>query len=111
MKFEKIWNDAHRPRAISRAETREGVNLMCDVRLGMEQWSKVLLQDLSSSGFRMRWSPGAEIGRAIWIRIPGLQMLEAFVRWKDQSAMGCEFSRPLHDAVFAHIVNQARKSL
>ena len=48
--------------------------------------------------------------RGISFRIPGMQVLTADIRWQKGDTMGCEFTSPLHIAVFEHIVRRARVS-
>jgi hypothetical protein len=87
---------------------RAEVSLLCEARQGMRAWQKVLLEDISQAGFRVAWHPGCRKETPLRIRIPGLQILTAHVRWQRQDAIGCEFAEALHVAVFEHIVKQAR---
>ena len=45
--------------------------------------------------------------KPLWIRIPGIQLLTANLCWTRGTATGCEFTAPLHIAVFDHLVRQA----
>jgi len=85
---------------------RADVILLCEVRQGTRPWSMVRLEDISQRGFRIAWLPGASADKPLRIRIPGLQLLNASIRWQQGNAIGCEFSEPLHIAVFEHIVRQ-----
>ena len=38
------------------------------------------------------------------LTLPGLAALEAVVAWRDRYKYGCAFAKPLHPAVFEHIV-------
>lgn len=87
---------------------REALTLLCEVRQGTRAWTSARLEDISQSGFRIAWHPGVSRDRPLRIRIPGLQMLTAHVRWMHDHQVGCEFEAPLHVAVFEHIVRQAR---
>jgi PilZ domain. len=87
---------------------RAGVSLLCEVRQGSRPWKAARLEDLSPGGFRIAWLPDARPDLPLRIRIPGMQMLSAQVRWKRESAIGCEFAKPLHVAVFDHIVRSSR---
>jgi len=91
------------PRA-SRAE----VNLTCEIRQGTRPWATVQLHDISETGFRIDWRPGFDQGKPIYIRIPGLQLLSAVLRWKREAWIGCEFTSRLHPAVFDHISRQSQ---
>jgi hypothetical protein len=77
------------------------------MRQGCNPWARVVLTDLSRSGFRLAWLPGCKPGTRLWIRIPGLQPLSAEVRWHNQRGIGCEFSSALYDPVFEHLAKAA----
>ncbi|HWV59711.1 MAG TPA: PilZ domain-containing protein [Sphingopyxis sp.] len=68
----------------------------------------VELFDLSSTGFRMVTSFRPEIGKHIWVNLPGLQPLEAVVRRADGNNYGCEFVHPLHVSVAQHLQAKLR---
>jgi hypothetical protein len=87
---------------------RAEVTLMCEVRQGIAPWRMVRLEDMSQSGFRIAWLPEADPGKPLRIRIPGLQMLTANIRWHKGKSVGCAFTEPLHVAVFEHILRAAR---
>lgn len=63
----------------------------------------VELFDLSSTGFRMVTFFRPQIGKHIWVNLPGLQPLEAVVRRADGNNYGCEFVHPLHPSVAKHL--------
>jgi hypothetical protein len=86
---------------------RAEVTLLCEVRQGVQPWKKARLEDISQSGFRIAWLPEFRRDTPLRIRIPGLQVLTAHIRWQQGKAIGCEFAEPLHVAVFEHIVRQS----
>ena len=86
---------------------REDVTLICEVRQGTRPWQIVRLEDISERGFRIGWLPNTSPHAPLRIRIPGLHVLSANIRWQRGDAIGCEFTAPLHVAVFEHIVRQA----
>jgi hypothetical protein len=94
-----------------RATHRLGLTVRCDVRQGCEPWAKIVLMDMSRTGFRIAWSPRYKPGAKLWIRIPGLQPLSATIRWQSQSGVGCEFSSPLYEPVFEHFASQAASEM
>ena len=67
------------------------------------------LHDISESGFRIDWRPGFDERSALFIRIPGLQLLTSHLRWKRENWIGCEFEQRLHPAVFDYIVSQSQQ--
>lgn len=60
--------------------------------------------DLSTTGFRCETSFTLYVGHVVWLTLPGLAGLEATVAWKRSYCYGFAFNRPLHPAVFDHIV-------
>ena len=93
--------------ARSTRDVRAGVSLICEVRQGVRPWMRVRLDDLSPGGFRIARLPGARTELPLRIRIPGIQLLSAEIRWLRDGAVGCAFAEPLHVAVFEHVVRNA----
>ena len=87
---------------------REEVVLLCEVRQGTRPWKLARLEDISQAGFRIAWLPECRMDLPLRIRIPGLHVLSADIRWQQGKSVGCAFAEPLHVAVFEHIVRQAR---
>ncbi|MCB2048480.1 MAG: PilZ domain-containing protein [Novosphingobium sp.] len=90
-------------------ENRSQLSLKCEVRQGVRPWKMTLLEDISPSGFRIAWFPDCRAEIPLRIRIPGLELLTATVRWQRDYHVGCEFTSPLHVAVLEHIVRQANR--
>lgn len=86
---------------------RTNVALQCEVRQGTRPWKMTRLEDISPAGFRIAWLPGCHKDLPLKIRIPGMQVLTANIRWKKEDAVGCEFAEPLYLAVYEHIAKQA----
>ena len=105
MKYEPIQPE---PGCTREFGQRAEVTLLCEVRQGSAPWKMARLDDISQAGFRIAWLPNIKRDVPLRIRIPGLQMLSARIRWQQDKAVGCEFSEPLHVAVFDHIVRQCR---
>jgi hypothetical protein len=84
------------------------VSIFCEVRQGTRPWQQVRLEDLSPSGFRLTGLSNPTVVQPVSIRIPGMQLLSAQIRWEAGNLVGCEFVQPLHVAVFDHLVRQAR---
>lgn len=89
---------------------RAALTLLCEVRQGTRPWRMARLEDLSPQGFRIAWFPNVSTELPIRIRIPGMQLLSADIRWQSNAAIGCAFSEPLHIAVFEHLVRKANPS-
>jgi hypothetical protein len=106
MKEERVSGEkaAEQP---GRKTSRVGVTLICDVRQGSRPWAPARLEDLSPEGFRIARLPLARMELPLRLRMPGLQLLSAEIRWIRDGAVGCAFAEPLHVAVFEHIVRNA----
>jgi PilZ domain len=89
-------------------DTRASVTLLCEVRQGSQPWKLVHLEDISQTGFRIAVLPEAALGLPLRIKIPGLHILSADIRWQKGKSVGCEFAAPLHVAVFEHILQQVQ---
>jgi hypothetical protein len=99
------------PDSPRRADHRLGLTVSCDVRQGCEPWAKMILMDLSRTGFRIAWSPRYKPDTKLWIRLTGLQPLSAIIRWQSPSGIGCEFNAPLYEPVFEHFARIAASEL
>ncbi|KLE34165.1 PilZ domain-containing protein [Aurantiacibacter luteus] len=87
---------------------RAPVDFECEIRVGTRAWRKARLADLTPGGFQVRILDMPPRGTSIFIRIPGLQMLHAEVRWTRVETAGCEFDTPLSPYIYDHIVARAR---
>jgi PilZ domain len=101
--------------AALRQDNRRAMRL--DVRLsaglrepGTSQKFDVTIIDLSMTGFRCETSFNLSIGQLVFVTIPTLGALEAVVMRRDRYVYGCQFDRPLHNAVFDHIAAKHRKA-
>lgn len=47
-----------------------------------------------------------KLDELVWVKIDGLQSLEAMVCWIRGFEIGLEFERPIHPAVFEMLVKQ-----
>lgn len=88
---------------------RAPIHLICDVRQSCRPWQLVRLEDLSAEGFRITGLNQPSLNKPLSIRIPGMQLLMAEVRWQEGATVGCAFRTPLHIAVFEHLVRVARE--
>lgn len=83
--------------------------LNCEVRQGTRAWQRAVLEDLSPTGFRISGLTHPDPAKLLSIRIPGMQLLSAKIRWNTGVVVGCEFTAPLHIAVFDHLVREAKR--
>jgi PilZ domain len=94
--------------AQSRSGSRAPLVLRCEVRQGTRPWQPVLLEDLSATGFRISGLAHSDLAKALSIKIPGMQLLTARLCWTVGPMVGCEFTNPLHVAVFEHLIKSTR---
>lgn len=102
-------NHKRSPGEAAGRERREQIAIECEVRQGTRPWKMTRLEDLSPSGFRIAWFPNCRPEIPLRIKIPGIELLTAHVRWQKDGGVGCEFTSPLHVAVFEHLVRSARR--
>ena len=95
--FDAIDDDARRA-------LRKSVKMRAHLRDRGQTRFEIEVTDLSMSGFRAETSFTLWPGTIVWLTLPGLAALEAVVAWRDKFKYGCAFAKPLHPAVFEHIV-------
>jgi len=59
--------------------------------------------DISAGGARIRTLSPLRTGDVVWLRLPGIEAIQARVVWTRDFESGCEFVRALHPAVFENI--------
>ena len=88
----------------SRRSLRKAVRMRAHLRDRGTTRFEIDVVDLSVTGFRAQTSFTLWPGTTVWLTLPGLAGLEAVVAWRDKYRYGCAFTKPLHTAVFEHIV-------
>ena len=87
-----------------RRALRKAVKMRAHLRDRGQTKFEIDVVDLSASGFRAETSFTLWPGRVVWLTLPALAGREAVVAWRDKFKYGCAFQKPLHPAVFDHIV-------
>ena len=87
-----------------RRALRKSVKMRAHLRDRGQTRFEIEVTDLSLSGFRAETSFTLWPGTVVWLTLPGLAALEAVVAWREKFKYGCAFAKPLHPAVFEHIV-------
>ncbi len=85
-----------RPRRCERVPLAAEVFLR---RAGQPNYA-VVIHDLSIHGCKLDFVQRPRLHDRIWIRLGGIEPIEADVCWVDGFVGGVEFHRPLHPAVF-----------
>lgn len=88
----------------NRLSLRKAVKMRAHLRDRGTTRFEIDVVDLSTTGFRAQTSFTLWPGQTVWLTLPGLAGLEAMVAWRDKYRYGCAFAKPLHPAVFDHIV-------
>ena len=91
-----------------RRALRRSVKMRAHLRDRGQTRFEIEVVDLSQAGFRAHTSFTLWPGTVVWLTLPGMAPLEAVVAWRDKATYGCAFARPLHSAVFEHIVGLGR---
>ena len=88
----------------SRNALRHPVLLPATLRQRTSARFDISVTNLSCSGFLAETTHRLQPRDKVWLTIPSFSPLEAVVARSDNGAYGCAFVRPLHPAVFDHIV-------
>ncbi|WP_246167469.1 PilZ domain-containing protein [Sphingomonas piscis] len=71
----------------------------------------VQTKDLTRFGCRCEYVERPNIGETVWIRLDGLEALEARTCWLAESNVGLEFLNPIHPAVFDLLLERTQGKL
>jgi hypothetical protein len=96
------------PDTSERFSDRFNVLLNVKVRRAGENWFNARVANLSPTGFRIQSFARLEMDSLIWIMLPGFDGRRARVIWTREHEAGCQFERPLHPAIFDHILRMNR---
>ena len=92
------------PLTETRNALRQPVLLNAKLRQQTSERFDIAVTNLSCSGFLAKTIHRLQPRDKVWLTIPSFSPLEAVVARADSGAYGCAFTRPLHPAVFDHIV-------
>ncbi len=87
-----------------RAAIRADVEISAEIRQFGYSYFKTRLVDISQLGFRVEHPFKFNLGTRVNLRIPGLEALEAEIKWIEGNQYGAMFIAPLHPAVFDHVI-------
>ena len=66
------------------------------------------IYDVSTGGCRIQLTKTVEIGDVLWVSLPGLESIQATVRWTDGWTAGVEFEKALHPSVLEMVEKRIR---
>lgn len=88
--------DSVEKRRCSRASIAANVGF----RRPRETHYSITMHDLTPQGCRVACPERLDKGDLVWVQLPSLESLPAWVRWTQKAQSGVEFDRPMHRAVF-----------
>ena len=89
-------SDSVERRRCARAEIEAEIGF----RRPREPHYAIRAHDLSPQGCRLASPERLDAGDLVWVQLPSLESLPAWVRWTHKAQSGVEFDRPMHTAVF-----------
>lgn len=92
----------------SGTERQDRVALFAEVRLRRSGGHPFIVRvfNLSAEGCKMEFVERPAVGEAVWIKLPGLDSIQATVRWIEGHYGGVQFERPLYEPVFRRLTDQ-----
>jgi hypothetical protein len=91
-----------------RKSARVSIAAMVKLRRRAHHNFTVQVFDLSREGCKLEFMERPQLDETVWVKFEGLEGLEATVCWVKGNCTGVEFVRPIHSAVFDHLVNRLR---
>lgn len=99
---------AQLPVVEGRRVERRMVNLAASLREPGATVADVEVHDLSSSGFMAHTDLPLEVGKSVWLKLPGLEAQNSVIVWVEDGKAGFQFSTPLHRGTLEQLVSAGR---
>ena len=96
--------------AIARSSTRLALRAQVHLRGERQIGHTVMIRDLSTNGCCLDVVYRVKLDERLWVKLPGLETIEAFVCWENEFVAGVEFVKPLHPAVLTMLEQQITKA-
>ncbi len=93
---------------IERRTARLPFDAEIDLRRSRGMKYQVTVRDFSPEGCSINLVDRVELDEIIWIKLPGLESLEADVCWTRDFVAGVQFRTPLHPSVFAMLLERQK---
>lgn len=94
--------------SVKRRAERVPIEVEIDFRRPGDHRYRVQLLDFSALGCRIEAPVKVSLDDIIWISLPGLESIQAYVCWVDGWIAGVEFERPLYPSVFEAVRDRLR---
>ena len=83
-----------------RRSARTGLAAEVSLRRSGQHNYRANVFDVSQHGCKVEFIERPALDEVVWVKFAGLEALEGAVCWVDDFAVGVEFARPVHPAVF-----------
>ena len=92
------------------ARTSPRLTLQAQVQLRGEQRHShtVTIRDLSTNGCCLDVVYRVKLDERMWVKLPGIEPIEAFVCWENEFTAGVDFVAPLHPAVLKMLTQKLK---
>ena len=92
----------------NRLAMRADVNAEVFLRQSGSTMFPVTILDLSLTGFKMTSRTSLDASKPVFMRMPGLPILSARIRWEGFLDYGCQFITPLQPEVLENLLLRLR---
>ncbi|MEP0074324.1 MAG: PilZ domain-containing protein [Parasphingorhabdus sp.] len=90
----------------NRKASRKSIQAEIFVSQSENKLYRVVLSDISVSGFKMTSRRSLNPNQAVFIRLPGIRSLSATIQWEGFKDYGCQFTHALHPKVFEYLLSK-----
>lgn len=91
-----------------RKSARVRVAAQVRIRRSGQHAYEVNAYDISREGCSLEFVERPRLDETVWVKFGDLEAIEATVCWVEGFKAGVEFTRPMHVAVFDHLVTRLR---
>ncbi|MEO7786738.1 MAG: PilZ domain-containing protein [Sphingomicrobium sp.] len=92
--------------ALQRRSARVALSAEIELRRSFNGKYQVTVRDCSPQGCCVNLVDRVALDETLWIKLPGLESMEAYVCWTQDFVAGLEFLKPLHPAVFEMLMKR-----
>lgn len=87
-----------------RSAPRISLSLPAKLRASNQSAFSVTIKDLSLSGFACHALSSMPLGARCWLKMPGMESMQAEVVWNDGFMIGCSFQNLLNQVVLDSLI-------
>ncbi|HUG46749.1 MAG TPA: PilZ domain-containing protein [Sphingomicrobium sp.] len=96
------------PAQAPRRSARVSIKAQVKLRRRGSQHLLVHAFDFSPEGCKLEFLERPDLDETVWVTFKGMEPMQASVCWIEEKFAGVEFTRPVHPAVFEHLISQIR---